>query len=144
MRINSESIHVKIKLLMALKYKVVSTFRPGEGRDGEQLWFPKLTGASQVDLRQIAQLLQKRSTASESDVYLIVKGLVGLIPELLAEGHTVKLDELGTFRLHAKVDACDSPEAVSAKNIREVRLSFRPDSLIKQELQAAEIRKADE
>jgi len=26
---------------MALKYKVVSTFSPGEGKEGEQLWFPK-------------------------------------------------------------------------------------------------------
>ncbi|MFA5329696.1 MAG: hypothetical protein WC384_18015 [Prolixibacteraceae bacterium] len=29
---------------MHLNYKIVSTFRPGEGKGGRKLWFPKLTG----------------------------------------------------------------------------------------------------
>jgi predicted histone-like DNA-binding protein len=116
---------------MALQYKIVSTFKPGEGKGGNQLWFPKITGSTQINLKEIAKLLHKRSTASEADVYLIVKGLVDLIPELLADGHTVKLDELGTFRLHAKVSTSASPETVSAKNINKLRLSFRPDNYIK-------------
>ncbi|TCO09379.1 HU family DNA-binding protein [Natronoflexus pectinivorans] len=117
---------------MALKYKIVSTYSPGEGKKGKQLWFPKITGSSQINLREIAKILHKRSTASESDVYLIVKGLVDLIPELLADGYTVKLDELGTFRLHTKVNTSDSPESVSEKNINKLRLSFRPDNFIKE------------
>lgn len=124
---------------MALKYKVVSTYRPGEGKDGKQLWFPRITGSSQINLREIAKILHKRSTASESDVYLIVKGLVDLIPELLADGYTVKLDELGTFRLHAKVSTSDSPKLVSVKNINQLRISFRPDNYIKDELRNIEI-----
>ena len=83
--------------------------------------------------------MHKRSTASESDVYLIVKGLVDLIPELLANGYTVKLDELGTFRLHAKVSTSGSPESVSVKNINKLRLSFRPDNFIKDGFQGIKI-----
>ncbi len=128
-----------IQSVMALKYKVVSTFSPGQGKDGKQIWFPKLTGSSQINLREIAKILHKRSTASESDVYLIVKGLVDLIPELLADGYTVKLDELGTFRLHAKVNTSESPASVSVKNINNLRLSFRPDKYIKNELRGITI-----
>lgn len=124
---------------MALKYKIVSTFRPGEGKEGSQLWFPKITGSSQADLRDIANMLHKRSTASEADVFLIVKGLVDLIPELLADGRTVKLDELGTFRVHAKVRTSDSPDSVSVKNIEQLRVSFRPDKWMKKALKNAEI-----
>lgn len=129
---------------MALKYKVVSTYKPGEGKLGKQLWFPKITGSSQIDLRQIAKLLQIRSSASGADVYLIVKGLVDLIPELLADGYTVKLNELGTFRLHAKVDTHNTPEAVTAKNIKQLRLSFRPDNQVKQALHGIKIIKSEE
>ncbi len=139
MRLIISFSNFKIQFVMALKYKVVSTFSPGEGKEGKQLWFPKLTGSSQINLREIAKILQKRSTASESDVYLIVKGLVDLIPELLADGYTVKLDELGTFRLHAKVSTSSSPESVSAKNINNLRLSFRPDKYIKDELRDIKI-----
>lgn len=119
---------------MALQYKIVSTYRPGEGKSGQQLWFPKLSGSEQITLREVARILQSWSTASEADVYLIVKGLVTLIPRLLTDGKTVKLDELGTFRLHARVNTSDSPEAVTAKNIRELRISFRPDKQIKKQL----------
>jgi predicted histone-like DNA-binding protein len=119
---------------MALFYKTVSTFRPGEGREGRKLWFPKLTGSSKINQKEIAEIIALRSTASGGDVYLIVKALVDLIPELLADGKTVRLEDLGTFRLHAKVTTSDSAEEVSAKNIRELRISFIPDKSIKDEL----------
>ncbi|HEY9116117.1 MAG TPA: hypothetical protein VIN10_15575, partial [Bacteroidales bacterium] len=57
-----------------------------------------------------------------------------LIPELLAEGYTLKLNELGTFRLHARVHTSDAPEKVSVKNIKELRLAFRADNGLKKEL----------
>lgn len=124
---------------LALHYKVVSTSKPGSGKEGSQLWFPKLTGSSQINLHEIAKNLEKRSSASGTDVYLIVRGLVDLLPQLLIDGYTVKLDELGTFRLHAKTDVCEQPEQVSARNIRELRVSFRPDNRIKQQLKGAKV-----
>ncbi len=126
---------------MALKYKTVSTFKPGKGRQGEQMWFPKLTGSDQVNLRGIAKIMSSRSTASESDLYVIVMGLVDLIPELLLNGNTIKLDNFGTFRLHAKVEPSSNPEKVTVKNIKELRISFRPDSTIRKQLQNYEIHK---
>jgi predicted histone-like DNA-binding protein len=125
---------------MLLNYKIVSTFRPGEGKTGRKLWFPKLTGSSQINLREIAEILGKRSTASGADLYLIIKGLVDLIPELLTQGKTVRLDELGTFRLHARVTVRDSAQEVSAKNIRELRISFIPDKGIKDKLKNVEFK----
>jgi predicted histone-like DNA-binding protein len=116
---------------MALKYKVISTYKPGEGKQGEQIWFPKLTGSSQVTLADMAQILAERSTASEADVYLIMVGMMGLIPELLGEGKTIKIENFGTFRLHAKVKTESSPEKITVRNIKELRLSFRPDKEIK-------------
>ncbi|HEX3008599.1 MAG TPA: HU family DNA-binding protein [Bacteroidales bacterium] len=116
---------------MSLKYKVISTYKPGEGKQGEQIWFPKLTGSSQVTLADMAQILAERSTASEADVYLIMVGMMGLIPELLGEGKTIKIENFGTFRLHAKVKTESSPEKITVRNIKELRLSFRPDKEIK-------------
>ncbi len=127
---------------MNLVYKVISTFRPGEGRDGKKLWFPKLTGSSQVDINDIAKILEKRTTASGADLALIIKALVDLIPELLADGKTVKLNELGIFRLHAKVTTSEAPELVTAKNIRELRLSFIPDKHIKEELKKMKVKRS--
>jgi predicted histone-like DNA-binding protein len=124
---------------MSVYYKAMSTSRPGQGQEGAKMWFPKITGSSPIHLEEIAKILQKRSTASESDVYLIVKGLVELIPELISDGYTVKLDELGSFRLHARVHAAESPEKVSSKNIKELKMSFLPDKKIKRKLQMVKV-----
>ena len=123
---------------MSLKYKVVSTYKPGEGREGKRMWFPKLTGSTQVDLYNVAQILEKRSSASIADVQLIVYGLIDLIPELLMQGKTVKLGEFGSFRLHARVNPTDGPGKVSSKNIRDLHISFKPDKRIKKALEKAQ------
>ena len=127
---------------MEVKYKVVSTYKPGQGRNGEKLWFPKLTGASQVDQYDIAEIMEKRTTASGPDLLVILTGLVELIPELLLSGKTIKLNRLGTFRLHAKVEPASAPEEVTVKNIKELRISFRPDNVIKRKLKNCHITKA--
>lgn len=42
---------------MPVKYKVVSTHKPGQGKEEEKIWFSKLTGSEQVNLREIAKIL---------------------------------------------------------------------------------------
>ena len=140
MRIKVESSNILKNDPMYLNYKIMSTFRPGEGKSGQKLWFPKLTGSKQIGLGEVADLLSKRTTASGADVILVVNALIDLIPELLAGGNTVRLDGLGVFRLHARVTASELPELVSAKNIRELRLSFIPDKEIKEQLQKIQVK----
>ena len=138
MRIKIDKSTFKYINRMSVKYKVMSTYKPGAGQDGKQMWFPKLTGSKQVDLYDVAQILEKRSAASKADVQLIIYGLIDLIPELLIQGKTVKLAELGSFRLHARVNPADEPEKVSSKNIRELHISFRPDKRMKMALRQAQ------
>ncbi|MFC0875563.1 HU family DNA-binding protein [Saccharicrinis sp. FJH2] len=126
---------------MALRYKIVSTNVLENGQKGRRIWFPKLTGSQQMNLNQIAKELQKRTTASGADVYLVIKGLVDLIPVLLADGYTLKLDELGTFRLHAKVEPSDYEDAVTVRNIKELHLKFRADNALKTELKKIKVLK---
>ena len=126
---------------MALSYKIMSTVKPNEGDKEKKIWFPKLTGSSQKTLREVADILAERSSASPGDVYMVVVGLVDLIPELLTYGYTVKLDRFGTFRLHAKVETSESPDDVTVRNIKELRVSFRPDNEMKIKVQGAKITK---
>lgn len=113
----------------------MSTYKPGQGTNGEQIWFPKLTGTSPASILDVSHLIAKRTTASEADVYLVMMALVDAIPDLLAEGKTIKLERFGTFRLHAKVKTENSPEKITRRNIKEIRLSFRPDNEMKKALQ---------
>lgn len=127
---------------MGIKYKVITTYKPGAGKTGKQISFPKITGGMKMNLRDVSKILAERSTLSEGDVYAVVVGLVDLIPEMLMNGYTIKLDGLGSFRLHAKVATEDNPEDVNVRNIKGLRISFRPDNEMKDALHSADISKA--
>lgn len=120
----------------------MTTFKPGAGKTGEQISFPKITGGMKMDLREVSRILAQRSSLSEGDVYAVVVGLVDLIPEKLLDGYTIKLDGLGSFRLHAKVATAKNPEDVNVRNIKGLRISFRPDNEMKKELSLTGITKA--
>ncbi|GET29217.1 HU family DNA-binding protein [Prolixibacter sp. SD074] len=129
---------------MALQYKVISTIKRGQAEANERIWSPKLTGSRKINLRQVAEILTQRSTASEADVHLVLMGLVDLLPELLLDGNTVKIDEFGSFRLHAKVTTEGTPDKVTSRNIRDLRISFLPDKRIKTALKRAVFKKKRE
>ena len=127
---------------MTVKYKVVSTVKPGSNDKTDLIHFPKLCNSKKADSRHISKLLSMRSSASRSDVAMIIEGLATLIPELLANGYTVKLDNFGIFRLHAKAEPSNDPEKVTAHNIKGYRISFIPDKEIKSELKVIKAKKA--
>lgn len=103
---------------MNLYYKPMSTFKPGEGITGKKIWFPKITGTSQRTLRDVAEILEKRSTLTSIDVVAVITGLISLIPEQLSLGYTIKLDGLGTFRLHARVTTSVTSSSESDNEIK--------------------------
>ncbi len=128
---------------MTIQYKVISTFKPGAGKEGEKIYFPRLTGSTPANLEEMAGLLAQRTSASRGDVYLVLTGLAELIPELLSQGKTVRIDRLGSFALHAKVLTSDSPEEVSYRNIKELRLRFKADKEIKKMLKRISFKKQE-
>ena len=126
---------------MNVYYKVVSTFLPGDGSNRKRIWFPQLTGSRRVGFNEIAKIIEKRSTLTDVDIIGVFTALRSLIPELLCENKTVHLEGLGTYRLHAKVTTSDSEEEVTSKNIKEFRLSFKPDTGMKEMLQKTKAKK---
>lgn len=119
---------------MTVRYKITSTSKPGAGKEGEKVYFPRLTGSSPIRLDEIAGILAERSSASRGDVHQVLLDFAQLIPELMAHGKSILIDEFGSFQLHARVSTADSPEKISFRNIEEIRMSFRPDRKIKEKL----------
>ena len=119
---------------MSLRYKIIITVAPGSEEKNNRIYFPKLCGGEQINIDDISKDLSLATTVSRTDVCAVIIGLADLFPLYLRQGYSIKLDKLGIFRLHAKTKSSKCVDKVSAKNIKQLRLSFIPDKQIRKEL----------
>ena len=118
---------------MSVKY-TVTTKRPGLARDDNPKYYPVLTDRRSTDLRKLSALISQRSTLHPADIVAVIQAMIELIPELLQDGHTVRLDGFGIFNLHASGIGKTKPEEVTSKDITGVKMSFLADKHIKRQL----------
>ena len=87
--------------------------------EGQKKIFPKLIAAGQVGSAKILNRYQLTGTANRNVAELVLKSLPDIIGAYLTEGHTVKVDGLGTFSL--------SLEFGDHRHVRVKGINFRPD-----------------
>ena len=90
--------------------------------------------AVQVDepytTEQLADRLAEISTVSRADVYAVLGNLPGVMADMMAQGRSVRMDGLGTFRytINAEKKGVDTAEEVSAEQIVAVRVRYTPET----------------
>lgn len=94
-------------------------------------WYPQ---AVQVDqpftTDEVADRLAQISTVSRADVYAVLKELPGVMADMMAQGRSVRLDSLGTFRytINAERQGVDTADEVSDAQIVGVRVRYTPET----------------
>ena len=98
--------------------------------------FSKLTGkwtvssvsVSQYNSKRLAKDIEKESTVSYTDIMAVLTSLPTVMQRYLAEGHTVKLEGIGTFYLTVQCTktGVERKEDCSAEQITNVKVQFRP------------------
>lgn len=94
-------------------------------------WYPQ---AVQVDqpftTDELADRLADISTVSRADVWAVLKNLPGVMADMMAQGRSVRLEGLGTFRytINAEKQGVDTPEEVSDAQITAVRVRYVPET----------------
>ena len=94
------------------------------------LWYAEaITVGKPVTTDQVADRLALISTVSRGDTYAVLKDLGEVMASFMAEGRTVKLEGVGTFYYTINADkGIAKPEEVTAKQIRNVRVRFIPET----------------
>lgn len=95
-------------------------------------WYPRsVTQGKPVSTKTIAKELALISTVSEADARAVLSMMGQVMAKYLADGRSVKLDGLGSFRLAGYTGkenkAVDTPEKVSSKMFAGVRMRFIPE-----------------
>ena len=91
-------------------------------------WAPVVKSVSNYDAKRLAKDIEKESTVSQTDVMAVLNAIPNVMTRYLAEGHSVKLDGIGSFFLtfECKKTGVDTPEEVSMDQVTNIKVQFRP------------------
>lgn len=92
------------------------------------VYFPQaVTVGKPVDTKKIAERLAQISTVSKSDVMAVLGDLAGVLADYMAQGKSVRLDGLGTFRYTLETQGVEQEADFDfQKQLKAVRVQFTP------------------
>ena len=93
-----------------------------------QKWFARPVYIDTIDLDDVAELIQRNSTAKKSDARAVLTEMVEVISDALKASKRVKIDGFGTFKIGLSSRGADTPENFNtSENIRGARVLFQPE-----------------
>lgn len=95
-------------------------------KTGEVKYYPMLVEPSIVTYNELLNGVQAVCSLTMADVAAIVKSFQEVVLEMIAEGNSVHVDNLGSFRPTLKAESVDEKEEVSANLIKQVHCVFTP------------------
>lgn len=123
-----------------MKYKV-ETRRDNINK--RTVFIPQPAGGQTIDVKEISRRIEGMCTVTKADVAAVLEALESVIGSALAEGDSVRLGTLGSFRVKMRATSAESSEAVTASNITNVGVSFRATHELKQRLTSSEFERVD-
>lgn len=89
----------------------------------------------------MAEQIEKQSTVSLPDIKGVLDALQEVVLEAMADGYSVRLGDLGSFRLTCNAsNGADAPELVTTKQVRKFSVRFTPSGAMQQKLGCADAR----
>ena len=94
-----------------------------------RVYYPlAVTVGKPVETEKVAERLAAMSTVSKADVMAVLADLAGVMADYMAQGKSVRLSGLGTFRLSLDtVGVADEADYDVQKQIKAVRVQFNPE-----------------
>jgi len=125
---------------MPVQYNIVQRVKPGDPAAPRKFYAVAQT-TGETSLRELAEHISQISTVSSIDTLAVLESLITVLPRYLLNGKIVRLSDLGSFRLSISSDGADTEADFSKALIKDVRLLFRPGSLIANSLKTVEYSK---
>ena len=112
---------------MSVKYKLVQKkdLTKGAAADAKR-YYASAPVSGTMDFDSICDVVADRSTASDGDVSLVVRGLLRAMEESLLRNEVVQLGRLGNFRLSIGSSGTVAEKDFQASMIRKPKIIFTP------------------
>jgi predicted histone-like DNA-binding protein len=88
-----------------------------------------------VGIQEIAKEIEERSALSLGDVQSVLSNMVEILPLFLKLGQTISLEGFGSFRISVTSEGTQTPEELTARNVKGVKLIFLPSVELKRNIE---------
>ena len=111
---------------MAVLYRLQKNLNPKSSSYGNV--YAKAVITNTIDLSMLADRIQRNCTAKRSDVVAVLIELVEVMQDELQNGHKVKLDGFGSFKIGIRGTTAESVEEFKvSENVKGLRVNFQPE-----------------
>lgn len=96
-------------------------------KNKETKYYPQMAPSTPMTLSQITKRIERRSTVSSADVKAVLDALQTEVIDALQNGNSVRLGDLGSFRLTIKAHGAESAAEArrqGANLIKDVSVQF--------------------
>jgi predicted histone-like DNA-binding protein len=114
---------------MTIKYKSQKRTSP-QNRDNSK-YYPSKVKSGTKDLENIIPAIEKMSTVSGADTAAVLYALLDVVPEMMADGYSVQLGNLGTMRVSIGGEGKDTADELMASDITKRKVIFTPGKKLK-------------
>ena len=128
---------------MSLKYRPVKRSNPVK-RQNPAMFYPNPVYRDKVNVRQLAKEIARRTSLSTTDTIAVLEACTEVIPYFLTEGDIVSLGDFGSFRITLKGEGTATKKKMTAGNITDIRVKFRPGKEFSLLVRSAELEKEQE
>ena len=121
---------------MALFYKKVQRKNP-QNRTAPGKWYASLKSIGIRRESEIAVMAADGTTLDPKEAQLAYSRFGKITIQSLLDGHTVEIENLGSFRLTVNSEGVETKEEVTANQIKSINLRFVPYQSTKDALKKA-------
>lgn len=113
-----------------MKFNLVARKNPQDRKLNAKYYAqPEYNGTVDVDF--IARQIAGRSLLTAGDIKNVLSNFLEEVPTFMLLGYSVKLNELGTFRISFTSDGAVSPDVFKTNLINGLKVIYTPDSALK-------------
>lgn len=125
-----------------VSFSVVKRSNPLDS-DAAAKFYAQAQSNGHVEIRDMADRIQKSCTVTRADVMAVLIALEDVIIEALEGGEIVRLADLGTFQIGLSGEGAETEKSYDSSLIKKARINFRPGLALRGILKALKFAKVD-
>lgn len=116
-----------------MKYKLVARKNP-QKREDPPKYFAQPVYDGVVDIEFISRQIAGRSSLTAGDIMNVLRNFFEELPTYMLLGLTVKLDDLGSFRISFSSNGSETEEGFKTTAMKSIRVLYKPDPALRKRI----------